>query len=319
MFDNAMIDVALGLIFFYMILSLVVTSAQEWFASLCKLRSKNLKKGIDRLVGDELAQQVYRHSMIRNLAISDTRLPSYIDPKTLSAVLLDIVARDQDGKSVLAQGGEEIRTAVERLPNGNPIGDVLKTAVIKGDDVAQELSDYLGGWFDEGMQRISGWYKREAKLITLALAVLVTVVTNAGTIHIAEQLWVNDSLRTIIAAEAVAYSQTAPAPEQPTGVGGRTPGTSTTDIAPANSAGVAGAPPLDAVKALRQFPIGYPDGIAAALGDSRTWIGWVLTIAAISLGAPFWYDLLGKVASIKGAGGSTNRGGKRDDTTAGSA
>ena len=33
--------------------------------------------------------------------------------------------------------------------------------------------------------------------------------------------------------------------------------------------------------------------------------GWVITIAAISLGAPFWFDLLGKVANLRGSGGKT--------------
>ena len=34
-------------------------------------------------------------------------------------------------------------------------------------------------------------------------------------------------------------------------------------------------------------------------------MGWVITIAAISLGAPFWFDLLGKVANLRGSGGKT--------------
>ena len=32
--------------------------------------------------------------------------------------------------------------------------------------------------------------------------------------------------------------------------------------------------------------------------------GWFITVAAISLGAPFWFDLLGKVANLKGVGGT---------------
>ena len=31
-------------------------------------------------------------------------------------------------------------------------------------------------------------------------------------------------------------------------------------------------------------------------------VGWLVTIAAVSLGAPFWFDLLGKVANLRGAG-----------------
>lgn len=309
MLDSAMIDVALGLIFFYVILSLVVTSVQEWFASLFKLRSKNLRKGIDRLLGSDLAAQVYQHSMIRNLAISDTRLPSYIDPKTLSAVLLDIIARDQDGQSLLSERGEQIKEAVEKLPAGNPIGDVLKTAVISGENVVEEFSDYLSGWFNEGMERISGWYTREAKAITVAIAIVLTVVTNAGTLRIAQELWINDSLRASIAAEAVTFAETAPALQQAPDNTGATGPTGHSETAAGKASDNASVPPIDAMKALRQFPIGYADGIGTALGQASTWIGWILTIAAISLGAPFWFDLLGKVASLKGAGGETNRNG----------
>ena len=43
---SSTIDVALGLIFFYVILSLIVSSVQEWIASLLKLRAKTLRKGI---------------------------------------------------------------------------------------------------------------------------------------------------------------------------------------------------------------------------------------------------------------------------------
>ncbi|MFX4223831.1 MAG: hypothetical protein ACMVO3_24400 [Thalassobaculum sp.] len=281
---SSTIDVALGLIFFYVILSLIVSSVQEWIASLLKLRAKTLRKGIARLVGDPLAQQVYRHSMIRNLAISDAGLPSYIDPKTLSAVLLDIVARDQDGKSVLVQSADELKAAVAKIPAGNPIGEVLRTAVTSGDNAARELSDYLAGWFDEGMQRISGWYRRDAKAITLILAILVTVATNASTVQVAERLWQNGSLRAEIAAEARSAAESG-------------------DTGIVRKADLAD---------LRDFPIGWQSVDWRKMAWPATLLGWLLTVAAISLGAPFWFDLLCKVANLKGAGGSRNRGSGAD-------
>lgn len=281
---SSTIDVALGLIFFYVILSLIVSSVQEWIASLLKLRAKTLRKGIARLVGDPLAQQVYRHSMIRNLAISDAGLPSYIDPRTLSAVLLDIVARDQDGKSVLVQSADELKAAVAKIPAGNPIGEVLRTAVTSGDNAARELSDYLAGWFDEGMQRISGWYRRDAKAITLILAILVTVATNASTVQVAERLWQNGSLRAEIAAEARSAAESG-------------------DTGIVRKADLAD---------LRDFPIGWQSVDWRKMAWPATLLGWLLTVAAISLGAPFWFDLLCKVANLKGAGGSTNRGSGAD-------
>lgn len=282
MLDNSVIDVALGLIFFYVVLSLIVTSAQEWIASLLRLRAKTLRKGISRLVGDELARQVYRHSMIRNLAISDRHLPSYIDPQTLSAVLLDIVARDQDGKSVLVQNADELKAAVEKIPAGNPIGDVLKTAVAAGDNAAHEMSDYLAAWFDEGMERISGWYRRDAKAITVALAVVLTLATNASTVQVAGSLWKNDSLRSVIATEAMTAAKT----------------------------GSVSAVQQSDIDSLRAFPIGWTETTFDRMNWPAAVLGWLLTVAAISLGAPFWFDLLCKVANLRGSGGVTNRGSK---------
>lgn len=280
MLDNAIIDVGLGLIFFYVTLSLVVSSIQEWIASLFKLRAQTLRKGIDRLLGSALAADVFQHPMIRNLAISDSRTPSYIDTKTLSAVVLDIVARNQDGQSLLTQSADQLKAAVEKIPAGNPIGDVLKTAVVTGDNVAQDLSAYLAGWFDEGMERISGWYKRDAKVITLVIAVVLTAVTNAGTVRVAEELWANEGLRASIAAQA--------------------------EVA-AKAADLTALKQID-LESLKSFPIGWASTpILEQIGDPKTLIGWLITIAAISLGAPFWFDLLGKVASLKGAGGTTHR------------
>ncbi len=53
---------------------------------------------------------------------------------------------------------------------------------------------------------------------------------------------------------------------------------------------------------LATFPIGYPDGFKLCCIRLEMIIGWLLTIGAISLGAPFWFDLLGKVAHLRGSG-----------------
>ena len=37
--------------------------------------------------------------------------------------------------------------------------------------------------------------------------------------------------------------------------------------------------------------------------DPAHLFGWLFTAAAVSLGAPFWFDLLSRVAKLRGAGG----------------
>ena len=56
--------------------------------------------------------------------------------------------------------------------------------------------------------------------------------------------------------------------------------------------------------ALKPLPIGW-NGMALRV-DPVTWIeriiGWLITGLAVSLGAPFWFDLLNKFMSIRGTG-----------------
>ena len=75
MFDHPIIDVTLGLVFFYVVLSLVASAVQEWIASVCALRSKNLRSGVENLIGSDYAEKVYQHPLIKNLA-KKNRLPS---------------------------------------------------------------------------------------------------------------------------------------------------------------------------------------------------------------------------------------------------
>ena len=125
------------------------------------------------------------------------------------------------------------------------------------------------------MSRVTGWYKRRAKLIIFAIAGIVTLATNASSIYIAEELWRNDALRTQIAVQAQVAAQAGEVLELEAGN----------------------------LESLEAFPIGWsvlPNGV---LSWFKTVLGWLITIAAVSLGAPFWFDLLGKVANLRGSGG----------------
>ena len=289
MFDHPIIDVALGLMLFYIVLSLVVSSVQEWFASALGLRAKNLRAGIENLIdgpgpGSAFARKVYDHPLIKNLA-KDKKLPSYIAPETLSAVLLEVVAQDSLKKSYRSCTVAEIRGLVSKIDSKHPLRGVLEVFVDQTKDLQENLKQRVAEWFDEGMTRVSGWYKRRVKIFLVAISALVTVVMNASSVQVATELWRNDALRTTIAQQAVEVADG---------------GTETIGD--------------DALEQLHSFPIGWrtesdgsidwPDGWVAWVG---MFLGWLVTVAAVSLGAPFWFDLLSKVANLRGSGGKSRR------------
>ena len=274
MLDHPIIDVGLGLILFYVMFSLVASAVQEWIASVLGLRSENLRDGVRNLIGDEYATRVYEHPLISNLAKKD-KLPSYIAPETLSTVLLEVIARESNHKSYMAHTASEARAMVAKISDEHPLKEIIAPLIDDGEDAANALKERLAGWIDEGMSRVAGWYKRKAKLYIFLIAAAITLSTNASSIHIAEELWQNDALRTQIAAQAEVAAQ-----------GG--------DIETVEAGHLEGLEP---------FPIGWSDHPNTILGWIMAAFGWLITIAAISLGAPFWFDLLGKVANLRGSGG----------------
>lgn len=77
----AILDVALGLVFVYLLLSLLITIVNEWIAQATRLRAKTLKAGIEALLSDaqykRVTESLYQHPLIAGLKQGE-RDPSYL-------------------------------------------------------------------------------------------------------------------------------------------------------------------------------------------------------------------------------------------------
>src|ERR1700733_1243947 len=71
MFGSTILDVAIGLIFSFLAISLFTSALVEAINSLLQLRAVNLKSGIMALVNDpkfdDLAERLYQHALISPL------------------------------------------------------------------------------------------------------------------------------------------------------------------------------------------------------------------------------------------------------------
>ena len=89
MFGMQILDVAIGLIFIFLMLSLMVTAFNELVAAWLKRRSKTLWSGVVRLLGDEcFAKFLYAHPLISSLSQSSSGKPSYIPSRTFVLAML---------------------------------------------------------------------------------------------------------------------------------------------------------------------------------------------------------------------------------------
>lgn len=291
MLDHPIVDVALGLILLYTVLSLFASVAKEWISTFLGLRAKNLEKGIQTLIGADYAAKLYGHPLVSTLA-TDKKLPSYIGSRTFASALVDLLAHGEedqstadpeDDRSTDDSGGDAARLI--RNVSGDPVlGRALRALSSTGAETVAELRTEIAAWFDDGMNRVSGWYRRQTQWIIFAIGAAVTLFANASTVHVAGDLWQDDALRYSVAQEAVSMASTTPSPDS-----------------------------LEVSHALlASFPVGWGDEDPFRVREAApdwswgTWLahvmGWILTAAAVSLGAPFWFDLLGRVAKLRGTG-----------------
>jgi hypothetical protein len=321
------LDVVIGLFFGYLVLSLAVTAANEVGAAWFRRRAWMLRKGIRNLLDDEdLARQFYDHPLIRSLQQS-SRGPSYIPSRTFAMVLLDTLAAEARMKPAGTMGErtvDRVMALLHQESGGDP----------------DRFRANVETWFNDSMERVSGWYKRRTQFLLLVWAAVVTISTNADTLVITQALWRDPALRQALVARAEQYVAEEPRPGA---------------AAVVQAEAVPGPPPLPpdlqaeidfqeasdrydatiADLAELQLPIGWkrpatpaPEGAEPLRrlvtdeatddwpgaiwesGATRRWalafrehaLGWLLTILALSMGAPFWFDTLNRVISIRSAG-----------------
>lgn len=290
MFGSAILDVAIGLVSIFLFLSLIGTAINEWVSGILGMRANNLEEGIRNILNDPdgkgLAKAFYDHSLISSLAKGRGK-PSYIPSRLFALTLMDVIAPTDPEKG--SKTIEQIRRGVEKIEDEGVRKNILIALDEAGDNIHQARQN-IEKWFDEGMERVSGWYKRKIQWITLGYALLITIFLNVDTIAVTNALYRDSALRAgmVAAAQEIA--------KQPIGE----------SSAKRTEETVKGVKTeLEKIK----LPIGW-DIPAKPESASKTavydWIiricGWIITAFAVTLGAPFWFDVLNKFINIRSAG-----------------
>ncbi len=328
MFGSAALEVALGIVFIFLLLSLVVTAANELLSALFKSRGNTLWRGICNLLptGDpaatteilrkDFAQAVYDHPLVDGL--SQGNRPSYIPSRTFTLALIDVIAGDANGKLVVAN----IQARIDELPLA--LRQPLNVLLSESDGDLEHFKMNVEVWFNNAMDRVGGWYKRRVQYWLFAIACVVTLVLNVDTIVLINRLATDPVLRAAVATEATAASAAGTAVASRPGTPAR-PGTSAASASTANDVAAREAELAASVARVSalNLPLGWSEAespfTAEPLGPnaggsvgwffsrvgkaiSRHLFGWALTAFAISLGAPFWFDILNRVVNIRSAG-----------------
>jgi beta-lactamase superfamily II metal-dependent hydrolase len=312
MFGSGILDVTIGLILLYLVLSLVASAVNEAIAALLRSRARFLREGISSLLGGRLTDAFYGHPLLRSLKKGD-RNPSYLPPRTFALVLLDLVVPQalgsgKDGDEPPSQA--QLRRAIDRA-EFEEVKEPLKLLLRESRADLERLRENVVTWFNDVMDRVSGWYKRHTQIVLAIIAFTIVVVANADTVQIARALWNSESLRQAVVAEAQSRVAQEPVSIRETEEQGVATTASPGDGVQEELEEVARE--VDTLSRL-QLPLGWslqpgdPRWISGQgfVAVAAAWIvkifGLLLTIAAITVGAPFWFDLLKRIVGIRSSG-----------------
>jgi hypothetical protein len=264
--------------------------------------------------------------------------PSYLDPKTFSSAVLDVIApaeldpakvgqiqaviaampnapasrrstrtrlaalADQAADDVGGRAARQLRLAVDALPDGDdkrellallppanaldqvvesvsllpadhPLRKVVSRAVAVGADDVDKVRAEIEQWFNTSMDRVSGWYKRTVQRWVVIYAIVIVAIFNVDTTAVAVTLWRDPVARAVAVQKATATRSD------------------------------------ESSSAAEALPVGWThDRLEAAnpkahfKGFALKILGMVLSILAISLGAPFWFDTMSKLSRLRSTG-----------------
>jgi hypothetical protein len=321
------LDLILGITFIYFLLSIISSSAVELILTGLNARSKVLgqwlttifDKKITRADGTEvtLGQAIMDHCSTTVLTKPNVA-PSYIDAKNFSSALLEkITFNPQNPKSIAKDIGEVIK-AIEDTPILstemrrallNYAYETKETYAHVSEKTVSEVGHFRAKveiWFDTSMDRLSGTLKkRYARPSTLLVAAITAITLNADSVSIAKYLYSNPEARAKLAAQAdqvindstyiKALNQMRAANLDAATIKSLEANLATgvQNIKAAN-AGLADAIPLG-WKSKTTTPLTFVSVLSKITG-------LLATILAIFMGAPFWFDILNKIANLRGTG-----------------
>ena len=358
------LEIVIGLIFIFLLLSLFATTVQELLSSLIALRGKILLKavtqllevdtaeGIGKAANSELAKafrekvkssKVYQKYSGKFMGLK--QLPSYLTADQVTALISELMEKEaaeqeqlptargmaaepvappmltnmrqkdlQRNLSVILQGGQKMDTTVrsrgifeqpqqseEELASAETMVDKAKAAFKKQ--------------YDEIMDRATGWYKKAVQAWLLAVGLLIAISFDADTFKIWNNLTHNPESRNELLALATTFVD-----EGKMDTYAATPDSTSTDTMSVldNQSRLKGLVDSLLYNEINKVPaplgLGWDASLSQQLQNSRyaegnsmlffirKFFGWLITALAISLGAPFWFDMLQKVISIRNAG-----------------
>ena len=308
MFES--VDVLIGLTVIMLALSMVVTVFTQFLTTVLNSRGRHLKRSLADLIqqvdpnldedtAKKIARKVLMHPLISGAKGGMTRLGSVILREEFIKMLLDLAHRTEGHrldektrmalKTSLAAGGiadpadtlKRVRSSTLALEEARPdLALNVRQSMAILQEAKSEFVAFVNGWFDQTMDRATQRFTFSTRAVTLVGATVVALALQLDTVALVNRLSQDAEIRQVLVKTAELQATAAQ--------------------------GEATASPKAQAESQMQWLASH--GLIAIpkdLGDwQKRWAdanapGIAVTVILLSLGAPFWYSMLGRLLKLR--------------------
>ncbi|HEX7269304.1 MAG TPA: hypothetical protein VF256_18035 [Streptosporangiaceae bacterium] len=186
----------------------------------------------------------------------------------------------------------------------DPLAEALRPMLVGAQDNMQAFEASVARWYDDHMARVSGWYKRHVRWISLSIGLVLVIVFNLDAIRIADSLYSDQAVRGSVVTQATRAAS----------CGDKQPAACLADLQAKIGLLRLGGLPVGwaGVPACAQRSCSWLDrrgltnpgknGIDSVGAILLALLGWGLMVAALIPGARFWFDLLSRLGTLRSTG-----------------
>lgn len=297
MFGIASLDILIGIVTIYLIFALACTALVEAYTSITNVRSKNLEVALGEFLhgnlanGSTLTDAFFAHPVVQTLSEGVDGRPSYISPEIVGQVVTDLI---KNNDSTLKQAA----AALPGTDRDNRIKGIITLFQREAGEDMVAFRQLIERHYDAAMDRASGWYKRKTQTIAFIVSAVLVICANVDTISLVNSLSSNPEARAKMVEIAQRQLDAAPAEKSNT-LNTTAPVKDVTDKTKQAAENLAKANTELTSAGIELGWKNIPDGIGEYISKL---FGLMISILAISLGAPFWFDILSRVMQVRAAG-----------------
>ncbi|MEM1219433.1 MAG: hypothetical protein AAGH79_10990, partial [Bacteroidota bacterium] len=181
-----MLEIVIGIVFVFLLYSLLATILMELFSNALSLRGRNLEQALRNMLHANNGEDVFKafkdNPLYKQLAgryLGKKSPPSYLSNEKFRSILMNVLDRRDHGLTI----GDQL----ESLPEGS-LKEVLKQFWTEKNQQVSAFKDSIDSWYDDVMDRASGWYKRGVKAWLISIGLVIAVVFNVDTLEVYDTL-----------------------------------------------------------------------------------------------------------------------------------